>query len=164
MTNMNSALALGLTSAIAAIIADQATKAAVVAYADALSTGIAVFPGFNLVFGRNDGVTFGMLGGVPWWSLALLALGICLWLAIMLYRSDSRIEALAYGAIIGGALGNVIDRVRFGGVTDFLDFYAGQMHWPAFNLADVFVVCGVALLLLAPVFERRGNNSRVNQE
>ncbi|QFU07229.1 Lipoprotein signal peptidase [Rhodobacteraceae bacterium THAF1] len=164
MTSMNSPRALGLTSAITAIIADQATKAVVVANADALGSEIAVFPGFNLVFGRNDGVTFGMLGGTPWWGLSLLASSICLWLAIMLYRSDSRIEALAYGAIIGGALGNVIDRVRFGGVTDFLDFYAGQMHWPAFNLADVFVVCGVALLLLASVFERHGNSSRVGQE
>ncbi|MDT0684057.1 signal peptidase II [Roseicyclus sp. F158] len=161
---MNSPRALGLTIATAAIIADQATKAVVVANAGALGTGIAVGPGFNLVFGRNDGVTFGMLGGVPWWGLALLALGICLWLTVMLYRSDSRIEALAYGVIIGGALGNVIDRVRFGGVTDFLDFYVGRLHWPAFNLADVFVVCGVGLLLLASVLERRKDNSRVGQE
>ena len=164
MAEMKKPRALGLTGAIVAIIADQATKAAVVANASVLSDGIAVFPGFNLVFGRNDGVTFGMFGGAPWWALAVLALGICVWLTIMLYRSESRIEALAYGFVIGGALGNVIDRIRHGAVTDFLDFYAGQLHWPAFNLADVFVVCGVGLLLSAPLFERRGNNSKVGQE
>ncbi|KIN69861.1 Lipoprotein signal peptidase [Sulfitobacter noctilucae] len=55
--------------------------------------------------------------------------------------------------IIGGALGNVMDRIRFRAVTDFLDFYIGDLHWPAFNLADVFVVSGVAILLLAPILQ-----------
>lgn len=57
-------------------------------------------------------------------------------------------EAAAYRAIVGGALGNILDRLRFGGVTDFLDFYVGADHWPAFNMADVFVVSGAALLIL----------------
>ena len=64
--------------------------------------------------------------------------------------SGYRAEALAYGAIIGGAIGDIIDRIRFRGVTDFLDFYVGSQHWPAFNMADVFVVCGVVLLIAAP--------------
>jgi signal peptidase II len=112
--------------------------------------GPPVVPGFNLIYLRNDGVTFGLLGGAPWWSLVVLALGICVWLAVMLVRTSSRIEAVAYGAIIGGALGNVLDRVRFRSVTDFLDFYIGTAHWPAFNMADVFVVGGVGLLFFGP--------------
>ncbi|WP_067951966.1 signal peptidase II, partial [Sulfitobacter sp. HI0129] len=80
----------------------------------------------------------------------VLALGICVWLAAMLIRSSSRVEAIAYGAIIGGALGNILDRLRYRAVTDFLDFYIGTAHWPAFNMADVFVVGGVMLLLIAP--------------
>jgi signal peptidase II len=68
----------------------------------------------------------------------------------MLFRADNAVETLAYGAIIGGALGNVIDRVRYRAVTDFLDFYIVTTHWPAFNMADIFVVSGVGLLLAAP--------------
>ena len=90
-----------------------------------------------------------MLGGAPWWSLIALALAICVWLGVMLFRAENAVETLAYGAIIGGALGNVIDRVWYRAVTDFLDFYIGTTHWPAFNLADVFVVSGVGLLLAA---------------
>ena len=148
-------LAIGSIAMITAVFVDQVTKALVVANADVLSSGLPVFPGFNFVFGRNDGVSFGMLGGLPWWSLSTLAIFICAWLAVLLIRTHSRIEALALGAIIGGAMGNVIDRLRFRAVTDFLDFYIGSMHWPAFNMADVFVVCGVALLLAAPLLGRK---------
>jgi signal peptidase II len=76
----------------------------------------------------------------------------------MLLRTDNRAEAIAYGAIIGGALGNVLDRIRFRGVTDFLDFYVGSTHWPAFNMADVFVVGGVGLLLIAPWLSAKFQN------
>lgn len=148
-------LILGSAVAAAAFVIDQATKAVVVANAAALSAGVPVFAGFNLVFLRNDGVTFGMLGDAPWWSLVMLALGIVGWLAILLFRTRSRIEALAYGSTIGGALGNVADRVGHRAVTDFLDFYVGSAHWPAFNLADVFVVGGVGLLLLSEILVSR---------
>ena len=147
---MRTCLFAGLLAALIAFLVDQATKAIVVSNATILSSGVSVFPGFNLIYLRNDGVTFGLLGGAPWWSLVVLALGICVWLAAMLVRTDNRVEAIAYGAIIGGALGNVLDRIRFRGVTDFLDFYVGSTHWPAFNMADVFVVGGVCLLLIAP--------------
>lgn len=140
---------IGAFTAIAAFGIDQATKALVIANAATLNTGITVFPGFNLIHVRNYGVTFGLLNGVPWWSLAVLALAVCIWLTVLLVRSNSLIESLAYGAIIGGALGNVLDRVRYRSVTDFLDFYVGSLHWPTFNMADVFVVCGVGALLIA---------------
>lgn len=140
----------GVLAALAAFVVDQGTKAIVVANAGVLISGVPVFPGFNLIYLRNDGVTFGLLGGAPWWSLVVLALGICIWLSVMLVRTTSRVETLAYGAIIGGALGNVVDRLRYRAVTDFLDFYIGALHWPAFNMADVFVVGGVGLLLVAP--------------
>ena len=146
---------IGMLAAVAAFAIDQVTKAIVVTNASVLSAGLPVFPGFNLTFHRNDGVTFGLLGGAPWWSLVVLALAICAWLVIMMVRTRDGIEALAYGTIIGGALGNVLDRLRFRAVTDFLDFYAGTAHWPAFNMADVFVVGGVGLLLVAPMIKRR---------
>lgn len=151
---------LGGCCIAASLAADQISKAAATVYSETLAGGIPVFPGFNLVFWRNDGVTFGFLGGLPWWALSALALGVVAWLAVLLARADSRLQAAAYGAVIGGALGNVVDRVRFGAVTDFIDIYIGARHWPAFNLADVAVVGGVGLLLLsefsAPEKQRAG--------
>ena len=147
----------GLAGIAAALGADQATKAVVNANSAALAGGVPVFPGFNLVFLRNDGVTFGMMAGVPWWGLSAVALGIVVWLAMLLVRATGRLEALAYGLVIGGALGNVADRLRFGAVTDFLDFYIRDWHWPAFNLSDVAVVSGVLLLLLQQAWVARGH-------
>ena len=159
MLTVNKTQVLGILAVVGAVATDQVTKAWVVASADTLKDGIAVFPGLNLTFHRNDGVTFGLLGGAPWWGLLLLALIICAWLLIMMLRTESSIEAIAYGAIIGGALGNVIDRIRFGAVTDFLDFHVGTYHWPAFNLADVAVITGAAVLVLSPVFSSQVRTS-----
>ena len=145
----------GLAGTVAALGADQATKAVVTANSAALAGGVPVFPGFNLVYLRNDGVTFGMMAGVPWWVLAALALAIVVWLAVLMARATDRLEALAYGMVIGGALGNVADRLRFGAVTDFLDVYVRGWHWPAFNFADVAVVSGVGLLLLSEFLASR---------
>lgn len=147
---------LGLAAAIAALAIDQASKALVSANADMLAGGVPVVPGFDLVFHRNQGITFGLLQGVPWWALAMLAVAVVLYLGYCLVRSTRTSEILAYGSVIGGALGNIVDRIRFGGVTDFLDFYIGTTHWPAFNLADVFVVCGVGGLVLVAAREGAG--------
>ena len=148
-------LTLGGTALLAALAIDQASKALIVAAAARLAGGVPVAPGFNLVFGRNSGVTFGLFGDVPWWALTIAAAAICLWLLRLMITAPTRTEALAAGLIVGGALGNVIDRLRFGAVTDFLDFYVGTWHWPAFNLADVAVVCGAALLVLRPLLVDR---------
>ena len=147
----------GFCATTTAFAADQASKAFVLANAETLVDGIAVFPGFNLLLHRNTGVTFGLLQGVPWWALAILATAIVLFLAVALIRATRLADAVAYGMVIGGALGNIVDRIHFGGVTDFLDFYNGTTHWPAFNLADVFVVCGVGLLLIVAGRERPGS-------
>jgi signal peptidase II len=112
---------------------------------------IEVAPFFNLVLVMNRGVSFGMLGGAPgWmpWALTAFALLIAAALAIWLRRADSRILACALGAVIAGAIGNAIDRMRFGAVVDFLDFHAFGWHWPAFNVADSAIVVGVGLLIL----------------
>ena len=68
------------------------------------------------------------------------------WLLIWLWRAPDRLTAAALGLIIGGALGNVLDRLRYQAVPDFLDFHYGTYHWPSFNLADVAIFCGAALL------------------
>ena len=138
---------LGIAFAGAALAVDQVTKWLAIENAEGLSNGVAIFPGFNLVFLRNYGISFGFLGGIPWWVLVLLTTAIVLALIIWLLRTTNIYEASGLGLIIGGALGNISDRIRLGAVTDFLDFYAGSIHWPAFNMADTFIFCGVILLL-----------------
>ncbi|OYW68353.1 MAG: signal peptidase II [Bosea sp. 12-68-7] len=139
-------------AALAAAAVDQVTKAwALAALWPPYSEGITVLPVLNLRLGFNTGVTFGLFaesaaGAV--WVLVLVTLGITAMLLRWLWRTASRVEALALGLVIGGALGNVVDRIRIGAVVDFLDAHYAGWHWPTFNMADVAIVCGVALLIL----------------
>lgn len=141
-----SVLRPGARAALLAFLFDQATKALAITAAPLLSEGIDVLPGFSLVLVRNTGISFGMFGAVPWWLLALGGTGISAGLGVWLWREDDRLTGTALGLVIGGAMGNVVDRVRYGGVTDFIDLHAGSYHWPAFNLADVAIFGGAALL------------------
>jgi lipoprotein signal peptidase len=111
--------------------------------------------GFDLTMVWNRGVTFGLLSGDAAWTpyalgaAALLIAGALLrWMA----RAENRATALALGAVIGGALGNVIDRVRFGAVADFFDAHAWGWHWYVFNVADAAIVCGVLALVADALF------------
>ena len=98
--------------------------------------------------------------GVPIHRVALFGAGIIVaGLAVCLWRARSRLVGAALGLMIGGALGNVLDRARHGAVTDFLDFYLGAYHWPAFNLADVAVVSGAGLLLLDSIRAKRPSSA-----
>jgi len=151
------ALRRGGAVALLALVLDQAAKAAMLVVMDPPRV-IPIAPFFNLTLGFNRGASFGMFSTdaeLGRWALTALALVIVAVLAIWLSRTHSRWEAVGLGAIIGGALGNVVDRIRQGAVTDFLDFYVGEWHWPAFNLADAAISLGVAALLLAPLLERK---------
>jgi signal peptidase II len=142
---------LGWVCAVAVLAADVATKWWILAHVMNPPRIIEVTSFFNLVLVHNRGVSFGMLGSAPgWmpWALTAFALLIAAALGIWLRRADSKLLALALGGVIGGAVGNAIDRVRFGAVVDFLDFHAFGWHWPAFNVADSAVVVGVGLLIL----------------
>jgi lipoprotein signal peptidase len=86
------------------------------------------------------------------WVLALVAAAITAALVVWLRAAPNRLVAVALGAVIGGAVGNVIDRLRFGAVFDFLDVHAAGWHWPAFNVADAAIVAGAGLLLLDALF------------
>ncbi len=159
MRQGRSSSSAGISVLVAALLLDQLSKSVVTAHAERLAGNLPVFPGFNLVFHRNDGITFGLFGQVPWWALTGVALTVTAWLFLMMLRTTRASEAMAYGLIAGGALGNVIDRIRFGAVTDFLDFHVGSYHWPAFNLADVAVVTGAAVLVLSSVFSSQVHTS-----
>ena len=107
---------------------------------------------FNLVLVFNPGASFSFLAGAGGWQKWLfitLALAVSAWLLVMLHRhAAERLLPAALAMIVGGALGNVIDRLRFGAVVDFLDFHAGGYHWPAFNVADSAISVGVVLMIL----------------
>ena len=105
---------------------------------------------FNLVLVWNRGVSFGMFQAgseAGRWLLVLMALIVSIVLVIWLRRERRVLPRLAIWLILAGALGNVIDRVRFGAVVDFLDFHAFGYHWPAFNVADSAIVVGAVLLV-----------------
>lgn len=119
---------------------------------------IEIAPFFNLTLGFNPGVSFGMFGDF-FVKQPLLLAGmtgvIAAGLVVLAVRTTKRIETFAFGLIAGGAVGNVVDRVRRGTVTDFLDFHAGGWHWPAFNMADVMIVVGVVLLIAGSLWPTR---------
>ena len=113
---------------------------------------IHVCPYFNLFLTFNKGVSFSMLTSDSAYApLALsgFALGVSGLLIYWIQKEKNRIARMGLAIILGGAIGNVIDRLRFGAVVDFLDFYIGDYHWPAFNIADSAICIGVAILLLA---------------
>lgn len=135
---------------------DQATKYAIETLIP-LRASIEVNSFFNLVHVLNPGAAFSFLADAGGWQRYLfvgLGAAVSTLLLFGLWRGvRSRFETAAYVCVIGGALGNVIDRLRVGAVVDYLDFYWQGWHWPAFNLADVFVVGGAALMILACVAE-----------
>jgi signal peptidase II len=151
-------LRLGLSVAVPVIVFDQLTKWWIMTDVMVPPKSIAVTGFFNLVLVWNRGVSFGMFGSHSDWGpilLSALALVISAALVIWLRRVDSRLAGAAIGLVLGGALGNVVDRVRYGAVVDFLDFHAFGYHWPAFNVADSAISIGVGLLLYDGLFESR---------
>lgn len=143
-------MARWLALATLVLVLDQASKAWVLASFRLMESQV-VTPFFNLVFVFNAGAAFSFLagaGGWQKWFFVVLALGISLWLLTLLRRhAQERLLPAALSLILGGAIGNVIDRLRFDAVVDFLDFHLAGYHWPAFNVADSAITVGVALML-----------------
>jgi signal peptidase II len=118
-----------------------------------LYESIALFPGFNLTYVHNTGAAFSFLseaGGWQRWFFAAMALIISVVLTIWLSRlkKHETLLAVALALVLGGAIGNLIDRLAYGYVIDFLDVYYQTRHWPAFNIADSAISVGVFLMLL----------------
>ena len=119
---------------------------------------IQLLPFLNIVFVRNTGVSFGMFSewgilGRYFFSIFSIVVGIFLILLAIL--SQKKVFRISLGLISSGALGNAIDRVYFGGVIDFIDFFIYNFHWPAFNFADVFITIGVIILLCDNIFSKK---------
>ena len=137
--------------AAAVIVLDYLTKLAVLAWF-APGERLAVAPFFNLVLVFNTGAAFSFLAGAAGWQTPIFA-GIAIVasvvISILIFRNSGK-KAFCAGLalILGGALGNLVDRLRFGHVVDFLDFHAAGWHWPAFNVADSGITVGALLLIL----------------
>jgi signal peptidase II len=156
-------LSLGLVVGLVVLAADQLSKWWVLHGLDLPALGqVVLLPVLNLTMVRNTGVTFGLLNGLGSWGpvlLTVVALGVVLALGIWLRRAENRVTAAAIGAIAGGAIGNVIDRVRLGWVVDFIHAHVntpwGDYSWYVFNVADAAIVCGVAALIVDSQLAKR---------
>lgn len=142
----------GMLAAAVVFAADQGSKAWIL-YGLHLPEirQLPLLPFFTLTYVENRGVTFGLLtqsGPAGAWILAAVALAVVAALGVWLRRAETVGAALALGAIGGGAIGNVIDRLRFGFVVDFLHAHAFGWSWYVFNVADAAIVCGVGVLVL----------------
>jgi signal peptidase II len=149
---------IGVISALLVLGADQASKYWILMHLREVGQQIVLLPVLSLTLVKNPGVTFGLLNGLGWWGhfvLAGLALLVVCALGLWLRRADNAVAATAIGAIAGGAVGNVIDRLRYGAVVDFIHAYIGDWSWYVFNVADAAIVCGVAALILENQIRRR---------
>jgi len=120
---------------------------------------------FNLVLTWNKGISFGLFNNdnsLNALILSALALAIVVVLVLWLRRAENALIAAGLGLIIGGALGNVIDRTLHGAVVDFLDFSIAGYHWPAFNAADSFISIGAVILIYDSLFSGRPRRNRMN--
>ncbi len=141
-----------LALSVLVIVLDQTSKWFAIEHLE-LHRPVEVFPGFNWMLAYNKGAAFSMLGDAGGWQqwlfsgIGLIIISILLrWMWTM--KSTEKMLGIACGLIIGGALGNLIDRAYQAKVTDFIDWYYGSYHWPTFNLADSFILLGAFLILL----------------
>ncbi|WP_109482455.1 signal peptidase II [Paraburkholderia sp. C35] len=152
-------LAPWLGVAVVVILFDQLTKIAI-AKVFAYGSSHAIAPFFNLVLVYNRGAAFSFLamaGGWQRWAFTALGVGAALLICYLLKRhGNQKLFCAALSLIMGGAIGNVIDRLLYGHVIDFLDFHVGAWHWPAFNLADTAITIGAALLIFDELRRVRG--------
>lgn len=150
---------LGLPIILAVMALDQASKWIMLSVMTPPRT-IEVTGFFNLVLAWNTGVSFSAFAGggdLGRWLLVAVAFAISGFVLVWMGRTDRRWLVVGFAVIVGGALGNVIDRIVHGAVVDFLDFHLAGWHWPAFNLADTAITLGVAAILADSLFgSRRG--------
>lgn len=151
-------LIIGLFTAFLVFISDQFSKQFIMHFLLENGAPFKVNPYFNIVEAFNKGVSFsmfdngGLLGCI---MLILLALGVVGFLLWWLKDEPSRFVQICLGFIIGGALGNVYDRLSIGAVYDFLDFHIKAYHWPAFNVADSFICIGAFLIICHTILNRK---------
>jgi len=147
----------GILAAVLVTAADQLSKLMILLVVMQPPRVIEITEFFNLVLVWNRGVSFGMLQSSSIWGpilLGALTVGIIILLLFWLREASTRLCAIALGLVIGGALGNLTDRILYQAVVDFLDFHISGYHWPAFNVADSAITIGVICIIYESLFER----------
>lgn len=142
----------------AVIVLDQWTKWLALKHLE-FAQSATVFPGLDWTLLYNRGMAFSLFSDGGWqiWMLTILTAVVSLVIAVWLFRTprDHRWQAASLALVLGGALGNLIDRLRYGHVVDFIDVYYGQYHWPAFNIADSAITVGAVMLAVVLFREDR---------
>ena len=143
--------ALGMMIALAAFLADNISKNYLILLLyERFPNRIAVAPFFDIVISWNRGISYGIFSSNQWFAQPALIAVVSLIVSILfvwLARAQSALVAVALGMVIGGALGNLWDRIRFGAVADFFSFHAWGFYWYIFNVADVWIVVGGVILI-----------------
>jgi signal peptidase II len=142
---------------IVVLLADQIVKYLVATHM-VLYQSITILPFFDLTLLHNRGMAFSFLSNQPGWQtwvLSIFAIVICIFIIVWLTKTTRAWVACGLALILGGALGNLIDRIRLGYVIDYLDFHIRMWHWPSFNIADSAVCIGAVMLLLELAFRRK---------
>ena len=156
--------ACGIGIAVLIAIADQLSKLWINELVASNLLPLKILSFFNLVIVYNKGISFGMLSNS---NIALINIVLPIFLSFItifllfwLLKSKEKLVIVALGFIIGGATGNLIDRVFYGAVTDFLDFHIGYYHYPAFNIADSAIFIGVAIIVITGFFDGKKNEQK----
>lgn len=152
--------------AIVCVVLDQITKIAAERALD-LHEAIAVMPSFNIALAHNYGAAFSFLnvpGGIQRWFFTGISLVVSILLIVWLYRLTMQEKwlSLSFSLILGGAVGNLIDRAYYGYVVDFIQVYYDKWYFPTFNIADSAIFCGAAVLLIGMFFEKEPDTSTDN--
>ena len=165
MSNVNLLKWLGVSLVV--IILDQVTKSAAVNNL-VLFQPVNIFPGFNFTLMYNEGAAFSFLSDASGWQrwfftvvAVVVSIAIVFWLKSL--PAEQRVTALSLSLILGGAIGNVWDRILLGHVVDFIDVYYAEHHWPAFNIADSAISVGAVLLIIDSLRQaRHEKNSKID--
>lgn len=161
ITNKRKAVGLGVGVAFIIFILDQISKEIILSYFS-YGSSITVTSFLNIILAWNPGVGFGLLKADSIYGilgLIGLALAISIFLFYWLMRAKRWIELISISSILGGAIGNIIDRIRFGAVVDFIDIHGFGYHWPTFNIADSGITCGIIVLIFMTLWEKKNETS-----
>ena len=133
---------------------DRLSELFVLSQLENLNAPLKITPFFNFVWLGNDGISFGLLQGLPYgkWWLSIFAIVSIGFFFIWLIITESTRTAFALGLILGGALGNLSDRLVYGHVIDLFDLHIADYHWPAFNVPDSAIFAGAAILIVCEIF------------
>ena len=160
-------LLTGLLPALLVVAVDQASKWWIVGHVMDPPRFVELTSFFNLVMVWNKGISFGLFGSgssLAAIALPVLAAAVSVVLGLWMVRTPRRYLQVILGLVIGGAVGNLIDRFRYGAVADFLDFHIAGFHWPAFNVADSAITVGAVLLVADSLFNNADKpNNRESQ-